>query len=481
MSKTGKIVLVFFAGMIPALLFITTVIYIVMTKDNGEPVAQILTSGISIIAIAVSVWVGLNIYNLVTKSEIQEEINKLYNAGTGFSKQIFLNELEKTSGVYCLSEYLLEQFKKRGALEPSPDITYQELSAIESEYALCCESYEKNQWDLAKTIAHRLIIRLKSDMFDVKAAYEKDPLLEIYMKSRMGDMYFYKNVVNLRLSGEKRNEEEMITLIKYFHDIMNKMRYSEDRYLAYLYNTIGYTRFLLSANSNQKLSGTKIPKAETCLKEAVRLMAKNGRYHRNLGLVHEKEYAAGELDTKELENEYDIARQQYKDAISNNPMDYKAYNNFAAIHLKKLDKKFKVEGRSKLICEMDFSLDKDDENTVRSEIDKDIEYLQMGLGMCVNFEDLHYNFGKALMYRYLLIESENSFLLEEAIRETKKVEIFNETNIGYRYVLRNIYEAKNEIEKAQSINEKLKGMGDSNNMANLYQQYLDNHKKSTDS
>ena len=48
----------------------------------------------------------------------------------------------------------------------------------------------------------------------------------------------------------------------------------------------------------------------------------------------------------------------------------------------------------------------------------------------------------------------------------------NSETSSYKYILRNLYEAKGDLENAKKINDSLKGNGDSGNIGTMYESLI---------
>lgn len=110
----------------------------------------------------------------------------------------------------------------------------------------------------------------------------------------------------------------------------------------------------------------------------------------------------------------------------------------------------------------------------KKELENCLTYLEIARGISPSFEDTYFNMGKVYMYLYLHDQKQNEKLVDEGIRITKVVDLMNPDSKGYLYVLRNLYEAKGDINHAKEINSKLNGAGDSNKIGKLYDSYLQN-------
>ena len=469
--------IIMFSCIVPLILCIVTLVFLIAFRNTNSAEGSLLTSGLAIIAIAVSVWIGLNIYNVVSKQDIEDALDIMNKIDVLFYKNAFLNELEKTGLAYELSGYLYERFRSREFDDTG--IPYEELLEIERVYVEFCNAYEKNKWNVSGTIAESIIHQVIYLKKNTKRIMEQNKVYLIYVESRLGDMYYYKNIALPRENGTSMNYNEMEITIECFRRIDAAIEAGRENgaSVAYVYNTIGYTRHNIKGSDEQEALDNMI--------KAVKANPKRATYHRNLGLVYQGGYESGVVKLREgnrilsQEECYEKAKKEYETGIKCDPQNNKGYNNVGALILKGLDQRFNIDSnRTRTISELFFGIKDDDKVGANQEIDESIQYLTMAYQADFSFEDVSYNLGKAYMYKYLVNMSDNS---NEAVKYlnrgkavTERVALMNPENIGYRFVLRNIYEAEGNIKKAQEINETLNNIGDSKKIGELYTQILNN-------
>lgn len=440
--------------------------------DSNIPVRteeSIISSGLAIIAMAVSVWIGLNIYNTVSKKELEETIKKVKASETTLNKYIFLNEIEKTMETYEFSKYLYYEFQSINVEQDNID--FRMLKEIEARYVHCCYAYEKNHWKAARENAEQLKERIIGAIRTNRSSIKNYNLLAIYLYSRLSDSLFYSSIALPRESGTKPDIDAMKKSIEYYKEILSQIDdvYEDNIYIAYIYNTLGYTQYLLSKYDSEEASEEASEMRKIALNnmnKAIELNKDKGRYYRNRGLIYDFYFCKDELRMVEQpslkkEQAYNKAKADYMKAVECDKEDYKAYNNLGALYLRKLDYENKIHVREE-------TLDKIVIKGNEEEIRYCLSCFEIACAISPYFEDALYNRGKAYMYLYLINPKRKMGLIMKGIQYTKQVEIINENNPGYKYVLRNIYEASGNISEAMKINDKLGGQGDSTKIGEMY-------------
>lgn len=393
-------VLLFLFSMIGPVTITASMIYILIFNKPGLSFEnQMESSGISIIGIAVSVWIGLNIYNTLSKNDIEEAIAKLGRADDYLNKQLFLNEVEKSIEKYELSRYFYEEFQTFDV--EMGDIDFIKMKEIENLFFHCCNAYENNKWkysrDIAETLRNIISRLIKQD----KKLIRRNLVVEIYLKARLGDSLFYRNIALQRENGNKIDINELSKSIGYYEDVLNHMdKDSLDKEcVAYIYNTLGYTRYYLSKFDGKNSCNFRI-EALRNMDCAIDNNSEKGRYYRNRGLIYDY-YFCNEIDRNSEQpnltqmQAYDEAKKNYLRAITYDKTDYKAYNNLAALYLRKLDIDNGINSRA-------ITLDKIQFKGEVVELKRNLSYLEIASMLSPNFEDALYNQGKVYMYLYLV-------------------------------------------------------------------------------
>ena len=181
---------------------------------------RLFDSGISIIAIAVSVWIGLNIYNNCRESSLEKQLQELtyenQDLNREYKRVLLLMQLDKTENNYDASKSLYKWFGQ----EDIDEVTFDSLIQIEKNFAECCKSYEKKRWKRCKDYAEQVEKHAQMDIMWYRK--KRFPLVYLYLQIRQSDALFYKNFAN-NVMNQKMDESEMLLSIeKYKKTITRK-------------------------------------------------------------------------------------------------------------------------------------------------------------------------------------------------------------------------------------------------------------------
>ncbi len=467
---------------------------------------DIVTIGITVIGIAVSVWVGLNIYLSLSKEEseklikkmedeiksIEECLDKVEDAiiyQKGVMWQEFINLLDSQRNENMLAAYFAYQFNRlfyEGENTDSLDTSYiHSLIRYEAEYLSMTRMYENGEKMSCYNQSERLI---KSYMFLRKEGMEGSSLwkevMSFYFDVQIADAKFYRNAVCLRLSGyrDEFSTEQMENVCDKYKELLNRISDTAPEYndinsaKAYINNTIGYTYDLI----NQYEIGKGEKKAKRCIaankymKAAVELIGnqfseKKARYLRNLGLTYERlKEVSPESETDEL---LDKAYTSYVESIKEDMSDYKSWNTGGTIILKKFERENRISERDTLLSKLRI----EDPDKWEKELLKAKTQFEMSASEGKGFEDPYYKLVQVYTYLHMLYGALDDAGKQEEMRKGAEkymeiLEMMNYTGGGSRYAYRNYYEAIGEIEKANKINEEI---GDGNNdVRHLRELYL---------
>ena len=456
---------------------------------------------ISIISIAVTVWIGLNIYNVISKEDIDifmnkidKKINKsmlqlreiddkLQETDTKLSKIQFIFLLNKTRSRYIISYYFAICFSNSNEKMSNINI----LVKIEYLFTKTIQFYENNEYDLALQYCQKAIDELSRDKNINKEIINKKEedyeLLDAYTGCRLSDLYFYKNIsssrINVPVSINELTDSIKLyrSLEKYIDEHLAdyQANYISNELHGYIHNSIAYTYQEMAFLSDEKEDKKRYKEAaEKEYKEVFLNYRENGRYYRNYGTFLERT------------NKKEEALKKYKKAMELNKFDYKAYNNYYALKLKIIESKIleimsknniKLYNGLKSILPQGGNFDIiGDINDAIKDIDDAILKLKVISRNEFNFCDLYYNTGKGYLLKYLLDKNSDKKLLDEALEINDFALLLNKKNLGALFTKRNIYEAYGKIEKANEINDQIKEINAINNdtckKSELYQNYL---------
>lgn len=577
MNKFAKAVLLLLAGASPVVLCAVTIASHFFAYESGLSSETILIeTGLTVVTMAISVWIGLNVYNLITKDEIDSIVKASidHTISTGMAKQGFLNELEKSSSIDPLCQYLHEQF-----IYSSPaDFPYRKLWTIEKTYAVCQVSYNAGNWSLANHHAKTgslLIASILESHPSFKKLCRSSQLFRLYYNSRQGDFLFYKCCSSRHLPDTTYTPTNFLDnvdkLCSCYKNILTNLKKGlvksqNDTLKAYISNTIGYPCYLAYKEACKAKDVTPERKSRY-LKDALQYAflatiytntgMPHSQYFRNFGVILEaltfdntnilssidkddlldsinkKIETFGDskkladrvskkstkqrkfakrikkkiekligtfrvskktrdevsnnseatktfqdiveifLDSTKLEKKIDIIKEYYKKSIKQDVTDYKSYNTYAALTLSYYDNVYKIRERTSLLCDMSFNNTPLSKNVSPIDLCNEcIEYLEIAKNICPTDAQSYYNLGKAYLYKYLFNGKSLQEYWDKGLNYLKQAKILNSETSSYKYILRNLYEAKGDLENAKKINDSLKGNGDSGNIGTMYESLI---------
>ena len=226
---------------------------------------NLLDMGIGVVSIAISVWLGINIANLVDRREIErikQEHEKIKQSNKAVQEELItlekdINETKDIPREYYVTKMLSlfdETVRKYDIsmffymdVKNCPDEydmkTLKAMIDIEQEFLLCVNAYEKCEWYDTYKYGESILKKL-----------EKMELKTDYFKLRKADVLFYINVAKTHTTIETKNgekiefsEREMIKSIEIYEELVDSFAIgkNKDKLLGYFHNTIGYTYDLM--------------------------------------------------------------------------------------------------------------------------------------------------------------------------------------------------------------------------------------------
>ena len=410
---------------------------------------SIMDTIMSLISIAVSVWIGLNIYNIYNKNDVETAVETvdiainevLYES----QKRKFIWQLEKGEYMYEICEYFCKKFEK---IDDIPFDILERITEFEKRFFHCYNAYEKGRRQESVNIAKNLlekIYALREDAEEIIKNKEQCKVLWTYFNIREADVIFYNNQ-NLVLTDDV---VKMYTnSIELYETELKNIPDSNKELQGYMQNSIGYTYKLISSIDKKYIESAKM-----YMSYAIQRNPK-GRYFQNLGSLYEKT------------DEYDKALECYAQALSAPKRDDKIYNLIGSLKLKIVDSKLNIHCRFK---DRKALIDIANEAKIRLDIE-DIgkliidayEWLNFGMSIKEPVKDTYYNCSKACIYYYLFVKKDKD-KMKEAKKYLKIFDVFSDMMgntesqpIGYLFTLRNFYEAKKEYNEALEVNQKIK-------------------------
>ncbi len=328
---------------------------ITLCNDSKE---NWITLGIGIVTLAVTVWLGLNIYSVVTNKEIAELEDKISSVDEKISNLKKISELQFKKNVLDLSNeiailgkdypffsFFEKKIKKMiDSLDPTEDMisVIGDLLIYINELNGITNKYEGNRWyetyqmadELCEKINDKELLRRLKNITEDKIDFL---VFEMLYKSIRADSVFYKYAGLLRcdeglLFDAKTLElRQAIDIYKRIADGLEKMQDEDfdDEMRANLYNTIGYSYELCIKLKELRLGETcgadKINYLNYLAKEYYDKvlditdksdsisLKKLARYYHNISICYKRT------------GDYDGSVNMLNKAIENDPLDYKAW------------------------------------------------------------------------------------------------------------------------------------------------------------
>ncbi|MDE7211132.1 MAG: hypothetical protein K2O03_06770 [Lachnospiraceae bacterium] len=163
--------------------------------NNGKMESTLLASGLSIIGIAISVWAGLNIIQVLGKDKINqlyEEVTRSKEERYILNREEFINHIERNRDE--LNVYLQTMFRKMEVREEDASgisELYFACTVIEDQFQLFyLQHYQK--LTLSEEKCQEVINRIENKLTQLKGSTisSKDIFIK-YLKLRKAEIYFY--------------------------------------------------------------------------------------------------------------------------------------------------------------------------------------------------------------------------------------------------------------------------------------------------
>lgn len=173
-------------------------------KGPDRVESSIISTGLSIIGIAVAVWTGLNIANTIDKNRIDEIDERIKAANCQMKeiketvdtisdvrkKQVRIDKSKLLQEMY-LSESDMATRKLIKLIEDLPNestVPFMELLAIEQEFRIVLNSHESKYTDNAKL---KKIAEHGIKLAEDAVSNTKDNIARLYLNYRIADFHFY--------------------------------------------------------------------------------------------------------------------------------------------------------------------------------------------------------------------------------------------------------------------------------------------------
>lgn len=462
------------------------------SQETAEKLYAILNSNaydsleyiVAIIGIAVSIWIGLNIYNIVEKRDYEnlieqqaglkrltEEQKLLLESSVEIQQkitlQLQLSNMLKVFSVDSSTEHYIEHFSNISHPEWSVE-TVQTIIKVEGVLSQATALTEQNAW----TTVIKVIATVEDELMESKGYFinnSQDSVVQGYYHYKLGELFYYKANALFQMSNISERAKRLFesAIEKYLE------AYRLDNKLLSIENGIGisYLRLVTLEEDINKKEKYKLESIKY-LKIACEKNPEHQQAIRSLGSAYESIY------------DYDKAISQYKREIELYPKSYFARTCLASAYLKKADVKLGLLDRTELY-----------NNKIINLTSKDISLLdellslaeaELNTAKIINPAQIgtYYRLGEINTLRILIHRESND---GNSIDKYKRMaeEFFNICRSLQKncrpanFHLRNYYEVVNEIKKAKEINDSLSG-GNSEEIGKLYAEYLENGGEESD-
>lgn len=363
------------AGTLIALAQIGFIIFLIlnMPEKEMEVIPSLLSSGLAIIALAVSVWAGLNIANAIERRELNDTAEKI---------QILNKEVDKVQKTYsALKTSYLKQMAYYFAA--SDDLYYwsissdiekailngeieEELNSLSMEYCIklpqvaldskrVCEYHKKSEKGLVKNIAPEARKNIEGLLKEYEKNHEEQGLIYQTLTFLEGETFFYEAFANndrqlsKRLFNQSLKPYEEHVRLKYKIDlndediekklevIKNDQRRTDKTEIAYIFNTYGQVLSEMyhrtERNAVDEL-GKLAKRAQAANEFAVSLDDKE-LYCKNNGVILDR-VAMNLQNLEEAENKLREASELYLRALQKGSSQFKTYSVYLAACSKRI-------------------------------------------------------------------------------------------------------------------------------------------------
>lgn len=312
-SITEKFVYMVFFVMIVILAMMTISLICINCNQTGTAGTEgtLLSTGIAIIGVAIAVWAGLNIIQVLEKDKFEllgKEVANYRDERKILNRTMFFENLATEKNE--LNQYIYEKLIHSIDMENDviPAEFYFELNAIETMFQLVYKEQMLPKRTLLAPYYDEAILKCMEQKKQAKINLVNNKFVEQYLKIRVCEFYFYKGYVDKEEAGNCFQN-----VINGFYEIFDELKepkkmVEENAYInenslltVYMLNTIGeaYSKIIQSCGEKKmkvteyvKMQGNK---AEEYYEALILLIEKvqdkrmfREVYYRNYGVALER-------------------------------------------------------------------------------------------------------------------------------------------------------------------------------------------------
>lgn len=493
---TALSIVVIFVFVMWSIHFIRSIDYASTAKDLPSTVIFLLEFGLAIIAVAVSVWIGLNIYNVIAKDDLvtlESQIEDLKTVEVRLKttqrnqnaavRSLLLSSLMKTQ-TDEMSVLFIDRISEL-RLEDLDSALLSEMLLIEESFASIVDGYNKRN----RPVIEKFYAAGKNYCQQFREALDRNS----ESLEEMGTLYFYKSYLFFRRAdfnfyysirpsnpparsqadAMRKYCELLSESIEGYNRVSCLLSESlpggmPQRIKSYMDNSIGYSYY-------QKYGYLKAPNDIEAAKEYCRMacypdgeeaFAQPG-YDRSFARsVYYRNYAHCLNSMMTGIAGVQAALPHFRRSLELDYRDSKAHFNLASFTLKAIVESEGLGGnRVRLLNRIYIS------PSYQGDIDSAIKNLRWAITFNKEFTDPYFLIAHAYTLKMLMVHNpvERDSFFEQAVDvlDTYKRLCPPDNTDTYLFYERNLYEAHGDVWKAAEINSKLNG-GDSQAIADLY-------------
>lgn len=457
--------------------YITDKLYSLFENNAFDSLEFIL----SIIGIAVSVWIGLNIYNALERKELDsfaidmksdleikiEELNKFQSD----TIQKTISELKDNSDLQLLLINMLSVFSINSTSDHYIDyFGNASFSNWDSATIKTIINTENALSKISKMTSDETFYKIEeyvdsaeNELLKVEEVFKKNGKISYgYFNFKLGELSYYKGNAFFQMRQKNEIAKELFKKAICYYSEAKKL----DNELRAIENGIGisYLRLVqLGENDNNKNINEAIKNFELVLERIPNFT----QAIRSLGASYEKV------------DRLDDAISQYKKEIVFKPNSYFAYTCLASAYLKKIDKEINFLNRHEIYSSNNYSFSEEQFNEFNRLILLAEEELKNAIQINSSKVDTYYRFGQICTIKIIIANGYNSEkeknninnYKEEAIKQFQKCDKLFLNNQAVKFHERNLYEVLGDVNKAYEINMHLIS-GDQELREKIYKDYL---------
>ena len=430
----------------------SVLIYLLCSQKNTLTITeQSFEFLLTLISIAISIWAGLNIYNVIEKSEFEHLKKEVENEKKSYENTVMILTKQLASAKNDLKE-LYEQQKeiteniveeRRSIFEANLNINntwykpfkelchdnnsqttfkiFGYLTQVEKMYYGAYKADEQNvSIEALKYCEEGLdILNTCKKLFD-NSAYctSKNNLwYSFYLQIRESDFYYFMgNYYRLYARNNEKSKsyyERELDILKHIDYLIreSELNINDSFCLAKHYNTIAVSYVFLMdlVDPSQSMYQEYSLMAYRYSQNSIDTKYANSKAYRNYGVILERR------------KEYNRAKAAYKKSVSKNPREYKSYLCLASLLLKEITQQLEIEHKDSFIFK---KVSLSQKKHLKKQLENILANLNLGMGYAPVTDDFHNKLGWCYSFLCLLEDdpSQALFYYNEGERHLNIVE-----------------------------------------------------------